>query len=206
MLTARPSGSRSSWGIVVAVAALVFAGYSGMASGDDIKVVLSGDQEMFPPGRERLAANPSPTGSGMATITMGTLAVAFLAACTTAGRPCHDDVNVRPHQLLGQARETLVSTLRKAWMDDAGLSLDVTEFAHALTKTLIQVCRRGICGKKPYLPDFGLILGKRAERHRQRACAQREQDFPPRSDPTLSSCNPGPGPIIGLELRLLPYS
>jgi hypothetical protein len=34
----------------------------------------------FPPGRERLAIIPSPTGSGWTVITMGMVLVAFLAA------------------------------------------------------------------------------------------------------------------------------
>ena len=48
MLTTRQSANRSPWGVVFAAAALLFAGYSAMASGDDIKVVLSGDQEIPP--------------------------------------------------------------------------------------------------------------------------------------------------------------
>lgn len=58
MPTARKPAYYSSWGIV-AVAALLCIGTSGVASGDDIKVVLSGDQEIPP---------ATTTGSGTATI------------------------------------------------------------------------------------------------------------------------------------------
>ena len=47
MPTARTSANHSPWGIV-AVAAFLFAAHSGVALGDDIKVVLSGDQEIPP--------------------------------------------------------------------------------------------------------------------------------------------------------------
>ncbi len=47
MHIARKFSSDSLW-VIVAAAALLFAGYSGVASSDEIKVVLSGSQEIPP--------------------------------------------------------------------------------------------------------------------------------------------------------------
>ena len=58
---------------------------------------------ILPPGRARLATKPAPTGSPMAAMTMGIVAVAALAA-TRRWRADRDDdhVDLQPNQLRGQ--------------------------------------------------------------------------------------------------------
>jgi len=62
MLAAKQSANRSPWGIVLATAALLFAAHSGAAWCEEVKVVLTGNQEIPP---------VTTTGSGTGTINVG---------------------------------------------------------------------------------------------------------------------------------------
>src|SRR5262245_7977136 len=63
----------------------------------------------LPPGLEILRTRPLFTGSAIRVITMGIVALAFLAAC--ADDVGKDHINVELHQIIGERRKPLTVSL-----------------------------------------------------------------------------------------------
>jgi hypothetical protein len=81
----------------------------------------------FFPGRARLATSPLSTGSKTATVTMGIVPVAFLAA--RAAAVGYHDVNLQTHQFVHVVGKPLVLPVRISVLDRDALAFDVAELA-----------------------------------------------------------------------------
>ena len=82
---------------------------------------------IFPPGSARLATKPNIMGSFTCAITMGIVALAFLAAPIAPAPSPTITVNSEPHELSGEIGIPRRFTPCRAVLKNNVLALDVTE-------------------------------------------------------------------------------
>lgn len=118
MHTARPSANCSSWG-VVAAAALLFAACSGVVWGEDIKVVLSGNQEIPP-------ATTTGSGTGIFSVAPD---LSVRGSVTVAGMtPTVAHIHEAPAGKSGPIIVPLVQTAPNAWSVPEGAKLTDAQY------------------------------------------------------------------------------
>src|SRR6516165_895275 len=86
----------------------------------------------LPPGCERLATNPKPTGSAPEAMTIGI--VAFRAARLAGRRRGNDHAGIEAHQLVRQIRQPVEMTVGEPKLEMDVAALDISELMHALSK------------------------------------------------------------------------
>jgi hypothetical protein len=126
----------------------------------------------LPPGRDRLATRPLPTGSPTAAKTIGMTDVSCFAAMTDADY----DIDFQPDKLGRDLGSALVAALRPTILDRDGAPLDPPEFAQPLHKTGNPLAGDRRRGRAPE-PDGRQLrrLRARHERPRGRAAEQRDE-------------------------------
>ena len=118
MHTARQSANFSPWGIVAA-AALLFAGYSGLGWAEEIKVVLSGNQEIPP---------VTTTGSGTGIINVAP-DLSIRGSVTVAGMtPTVAHIHEAPAGKNGPIVIPLVQTADNTWSVPEGAKLTDAQY------------------------------------------------------------------------------
>ena len=140
----------------------------------------------FPPGRDRLATRPRPTGS-VATMTIGMVLVVFLAA-NAAGCGYHQDINFETNKLCHQLGYPLQRPLSPADLQRDRLPFHVAQFSEPLLECPEGVLsRRGVTAGNVTDPcDFRRRLcadGQRPDRRSNRRATQERDEIAAASCP-----------------------
>lgn len=118
MTAARSSANASSW-IVVVAAALVFAAYSAEASSDEIKVVLSGNQEIPP---------VTTSASGTGTVIVGADKSVRGSVIVAGMTPTVAHIHEGPAGKIGPVIIPLVQTADNVWTVPEGAKLTDSQY------------------------------------------------------------------------------
>ena len=118
MRTARAFADSSAW-VIAAAAALFFAGYCGPVSSDEIKVVLSGGQEIPP---------VTTSGSGVATISVGADQSVRGSVTVTGMSPTVAHIHMAPAGTSGPIVIPLVQTADNVWSIPEGAKLTDAQY------------------------------------------------------------------------------
>lgn len=89
------------------------------------------------PGRARLATSPDPTGSETATMTIGIVPVASLAARDACRHHRNNDVDLERDQLCCKLGKPFELPFREAALDDDVLSLHIAKLTQPAHKCIV---------------------------------------------------------------------
>ena len=140
--------------------------------------MLTENPVTFPPGRARVAAQPSATGSVPPTATTGVDVVAFIAAALGFGTSGNQDIDTQLDQLDRERFDAIVTSLGGPPLDGHIAALDVTEIAQTAWEGILYT-RVPCQHEEPDARHLPRLLRLGGERRGEEAARDRTEEFPP---------------------------